>query len=58
MRKSEGPVKNLSVRKFQTFAKRDAKTKTLQSVKLKRKYNLVDDKRSLCGFDTFPFGFH
>ena len=39
------------------FIKRDPKTKTLHSVQLKKKYNLVYDKRVICGFRTYPYGF-
>ena len=39
------------------FIKRDAKTKTIHTVALKKKYKLVYDKRVVCGFDTFPYGY-
>ena len=39
------------------FIKRDPKTKTLHSVQLKKKYNLVYDKRVICRFRTYPYGF-
>ena len=37
--------------------KRDAKTKTIHTVPLKKKYKLVYDKRVVCGLDTFPYGY-
>ena len=39
------------------FIKRDAKTKTIHTVALKKKYKLVYDKRVVRGFDTFPHGY-
>ena len=39
------------------FIKRDTKTKTIHTVKLKKKYNLVYDKRVVRGFNTFPYGY-
>ena len=39
------------------FIKRDAKTKTIHTVALKKKYKLVYDKRVVRGFDTFPYGY-
>ena len=39
------------------FIKRDAKTKTMHTVALKKKYKLVYDKRVVRGFDTFPYGY-
>ena len=41
----------------QHFIKRDAKTKTIQTVNLKKKYKLVYDKRVVHGFRTLPYGF-
>lgn len=43
--------------KIPHFIKRDRKTKTLHSVELKKKYILVYDKRVICRFRTFPYGF-
>ena len=40
------------------FIKRDAKTKTIHTVKLKKKYNLIYDKRIVHGFNTIPYGYH
>ena len=40
------------------FIKRDAKTITIHTIKLKKKYNLVYDKRVVQGFNTFPYGYH
>ena len=39
------------------FIKRNAKTKTIHTVKLKKKYKLVYDKRVIQGFNTFPYGY-
>ena len=39
------------------FIKRNAKTKTIHTVALKKKYKLVYDKRVVRGFDTFPYGY-
>ena len=39
------------------FIKRDAKTKTIHTVALKKKYKLVYDKRVVHGFGTFPYGY-
>ena len=41
---------NPSVWKYKNFIKRDPKTKTLHSVQLNKKYNLVYDKRVICGY--------
>ena len=43
--------------KIPNFIKRAPKTKTLHSVQLKKKYNLVYDKRVISGFRTFSNGF-
>ena len=39
------------------FIKRDAKSKATHMVKLKKKYNIVYDKRVAYGFNTFPCGY-
>ena len=39
------------------FIKREPRTKTPHSVQLKRKYNLVYDKRVICRYRTFPYRF-
>ena len=39
------------------FIKRDAKSKATHTVKLKKKYNIVYDKRVAYGFNTFPCGY-
>ena len=37
--------------------KRDAKTKTIYTVKQKKKYQLVFDNRVILGYNTYPYGF-
>ena len=39
------------------FIKRDAQTKTIHTVKLKKKYKLVYNKRVVHGFTTLPYGY-
>ena len=39
------------------FIKRDAKSKKMHTVKLKKKYSIVYDKRVVRGFNTFPYGY-
>ena len=39
------------------FIKRDAKTKTIHTVNLKKRYKLVYDKRVFHGFTTLPYGY-
>ena len=39
------------------FIKRDVKSKATHTVKLKKKYNIVYDKRVAYGFNIFPCGY-
>ena len=39
------------------FIKRNAKIKTIHTVKLKKKYKIVYDKRVIQSFNTFPYGY-
>ena len=51
------PNGELIFRENPHFIKRDAKTKTIHTVALKKKYKLVYDKRVVRGFDRFPYGY-
>ena len=41
----------------QMNSERDAKTKTIHTAALEKKYKLVNDKRVVRGIDTFPYGY-